>query len=226
MRNISSLSLTRTLYYTLTGSWLCLWPSGWELKHPVPWDCLLPPGHPEPRIQSCLRERPAAKTGEAEAKWTIGRGKGASEAKVVKTDTYKPLLMEKSCFYRGKSAIWTNVLKLFRQKYWDTPLNQWIQVYPSVPLPPVYKIKHLAMQSAFTNICERSRLPKELTELERGTGIGFHSCSKSVCEMSSLPRYSTINCKWYCKVEAFRNHSNSATKSADHVKFQSGIAEC
>jgi len=39
----------------------------------------------------------------------------------------------------------------------------------SDPLPWVYKIKHLAMQSAFTNICE-----KELSEFKSGTVIGCH----------------------------------------------------
>lgn len=41
----------------------------------------------------------------------------------------------------------------YGQKCWDIPLNKGIQVFQSDPLPQVYKIKHLAMQSAFTNIC-------------------------------------------------------------------------
>lgn len=65
----------------------------------------------------------------------------------------------------------------------------------SVPLPRVYKIKHLAMQTAFTSICKT-------TETEHGTVTGCHSCNESPCEMYSLlniPR-STISgiTKWKC----------------------------
>lgn len=44
------------------------------------------------------------------------------------------------------------------------------------------KIKHLAMQSAFTNMCHSA----ELSEFKHGTVVGCHFCNKSVCEISSL----------------------------------------
>lgn len=40
------------------------------------------------------------------------------------------------------------------KKYGSTPFKHWIQMF-SVPLSVEYKIKHLAMQSTFRNICER-----------------------------------------------------------------------
>ncbi len=52
--------------------------------------------------------------------------------------------------------------------YWDTALIYWIQGFPSDPLPQVYKI---AMQSAFTNICEKTSSTEELSEFKRGTGM-------------------------------------------------------
>ncbi len=42
------------------------------------------------------------------------------------------------------------------------PLNDWIQLFESDPLPHVYKIKHLAIQSAFTSICEKIGYSEEL----------------------------------------------------------------
>lgn len=87
--------------------------------------------------------------------------------------------------------------------------NHYIQVFHSVPLPQVYKIKHLAMMSAFTNICERISCVEELT---------FESIRVPLLQQISSqnlfpPRYFTVNCKWYyCKVEAFRNQSNSTKK--------------
>ncbi len=52
--------------------------------------------------------------------------------------------------------------------YWDTALIYWIQGFPSDPLPQVYKI---AMQSAFTNICEKTSSTEELSEFKHGTGM-------------------------------------------------------
>ena len=55
-----------------------------------------------------------------------------------------------------------------------------------VPLPQVYKIQPLAMQSALTHICERMTGSTELTEVQRGPVMGCHRCHKSVLETSSL----------------------------------------
>ena len=85
--------------------------------------------------------------------------------------------------------------------YWDTPPNNWIQVLQSLPWPQLYKIKHLGMQTASTNICERIGRSQELSEFKRGTVIGCHLCNKSIREISSLlniPRstVSGIITKW------------------------------
>ncbi|CAI9576291.1 unnamed protein product, partial [Staurois parvus] len=90
---------------------------------------------------------------------------------------------------------------LFCQKYWDTPPNHWIQVFQSPPWPQVYKIKHLGMQTASTNICERMGRSEELGEFKRDTVIGCHLCNKSICEISlllNIPRstISGIITKW------------------------------
>ncbi|CAI9559846.1 unnamed protein product [Staurois parvus] len=50
--------------------------------------------------------------------------------------------------------------------YWDTPPNNWIQVFQSPPWPQVYKIKHLGMQTTSTNICERMGRAQELSEFK------------------------------------------------------------
>ncbi|CAI9562803.1 unnamed protein product, partial [Staurois parvus] len=73
---------------------------------------------------------------------------------------------------------------LYCQKYWDTPPNHWIQVFQSPPWPQVYKIKHLGMQSASINICERMGRSQELSEFKRGTVIGCHLCNKSIHEIN------------------------------------------
>lgn len=44
---------------------------------------------------------------------------------------------------------------LYWPEYWDTPPNNWFQVFQSLPWPQVCKIMHLGMQTASTNICER-----------------------------------------------------------------------
>ncbi|CAI9574696.1 unnamed protein product, partial [Staurois parvus] len=79
--------------------------------------------------------------------------------------------------------------------------NRWIQVFQSPPWPQVYKIKHLGMQTASTNICERMGRSQELSEFKRGTMIGCHLCNKSICEISlllNIPRsaVSGIITKW------------------------------
>ncbi|CAI9623398.1 unnamed protein product, partial [Staurois parvus] len=75
---------------------------------------------------------------------------------------------------------------LYCQKYWDNPPNHWIQVFQSHPWPQVYKIKHLGMQTASTNICERMGHSQELSEFKCGTAICCHLCNKSIREISLL----------------------------------------
>ncbi|CAI9546712.1 unnamed protein product, partial [Staurois parvus] len=90
---------------------------------------------------------------------------------------------------------------LYCQKYRDTPRNHWIQVFQSPPWPQVYKIKHLGMQTASTNNCERMGRSQELSEFKCGTVIGCHLCNKSFLEISlllNIPRstVSGIITKW------------------------------
>ena len=59
-------------------------------------------------------------------------------------------------------------------------------MFQSLPWPQVYKFKHLGMQTASTNICERMGRSEELSEFQRGTVTGFHLCNKSSREISSL----------------------------------------
>ncbi|CAI9622685.1 unnamed protein product [Staurois parvus] len=59
-------------------------------------------------------------------------------------------------------------------------------MFQSPPWPQVYKIKHLGMQTASTNICERMGRSQELSEFKRGTVIGCHLCSKCIREISLL----------------------------------------
>ncbi|CAI9575463.1 unnamed protein product, partial [Staurois parvus] len=75
---------------------------------------------------------------------------------------------------------------LYCQKYWDTPPNHLIQVFQSPPCPQMYKIKHLGMQTASTNICERMGRSQELSEFKRGQVIGCHLCNKSISQISLL----------------------------------------
>ncbi|CAI9536592.1 unnamed protein product, partial [Staurois parvus] len=75
--------------------------------------------------------------------------------------------------------------------------------------PQVYKIKHLGMQTASTNMCERMDHPQELSEYNCGTVIGCHLCNKSICEiylLLTIPQ-STVS-GIYNKVEATGNNSN------------------
>ncbi|CAI9561573.1 unnamed protein product, partial [Staurois parvus] len=60
--------------------------------------------------------------------------------------------------------------------------NHRIQVFQSPPWPQVYKIKHLGIPTASTNICERMGCSQELSEFKCGTVIGCHLCNKSICE--------------------------------------------
>lgn len=78
-----------------------------------------------------------------------------------------------------------------------------VQVF-SVSLPQVYEIKHLAMKSAFANICEWMCCSKELTEFECGTVRGCHSYKQVSCFLPS-----TINYKlYYCKAEVCQTTSS------------------
>lgn len=86
---------------------------------------------------------------------------------------------------RGSKLVVATKNTLYGQKYWATPINLWIQVY---------KIKHRAMQSAFTNIRERMRCSKELAGFQCCNWTRCHLFNKSVCEMSSNG-YVTVNCK-------------------------------
>ncbi|CAI9540596.1 unnamed protein product [Staurois parvus] len=57
------------------------------------------------------------------------------------------------------------------------------------------------MQTASTDICEKTGRSQELSEFKRGTMIGFHLCNKSIHELSlllNIPRstVSGIITKW------------------------------
>ncbi|CAI9619102.1 unnamed protein product, partial [Staurois parvus] len=56
------------------------------------------------------------------------------------------------------------IYTLYCQKYWASPPKHWIQVFQSPPLAQVYKINHLGMQTASTDICERLGRSLELGE--------------------------------------------------------------
>ncbi|CAI9606362.1 unnamed protein product [Staurois parvus] len=65
----------------------------------------------------------------------------------------------------------------------------------------MYKIKHLGMQTASTNICERMGRSQELSEFKRGTVKSCYLCNKSNHEISlllNIPRstVSAIITKW------------------------------
>ncbi|CAI9538885.1 unnamed protein product [Staurois parvus] len=70
-----------------------------------------------------------------------------------------------------------------------------MQVFQWPPWPLVYKIKHLGMQTASTNICERMGRSQELSEFKPGTVVGCHLCNKSICEIFSRKdiSQSTVN---------------------------------
>ncbi|CAI9561927.1 unnamed protein product, partial [Staurois parvus] len=75
------------------------------------------------------------------------------------------------------------------------------QVFQSPPWTQVYKLKHLGMQTASTNICERMGRSLELSEFKHGTVIGCHLCNKSIRDiflLLNIPRstVSGIITKW------------------------------
>ncbi|CAI9559392.1 unnamed protein product [Staurois parvus] len=55
----------------------------------------------------------------------------------------------------------------------------------------MYKIKHLGMQTASTNICKRMGRSQELREFKCGTVIGCHLCNKFIRDISLL-----LNIPW------------------------------
>ncbi|CAI9623516.1 unnamed protein product, partial [Staurois parvus] len=63
--------------------------------------------------------------------------------------------------------------------------NNWIQVFQSPSWSQVYKIKHLSMQTASTNICERMG-HSQFSELKHSTVIGCHLCNKPIGEIFFL----------------------------------------
>ncbi|CAI9606531.1 unnamed protein product, partial [Staurois parvus] len=74
-------------------------------------------------------------------------------------------------------------------------------MFQSPPWSQVYKIKHLGMQIASTNICERMGCSQELSDSKRGPVIGGHLCNKSIHDISwllNIPRstVSGIITKW------------------------------
>ncbi|CAI9535944.1 unnamed protein product, partial [Staurois parvus] len=65
----------------------------------------------------------------------------------------------------------------------------------------MYKIKHLGMQTASTNICERMGGSQEISDSKRGPVIGGHLGNKSIRDISwllNIPRstVSGIITKW------------------------------
>ncbi len=101
-----------------------------------------------------------------------------------------------------------NTTILHRPKYWDVPLNYWVQVFQSDPLPQMFKIKHLAMQSAITNIFwgKKQGHSEELSEFKHGTVIGL------------IPHWtvSGIIGKW----------KQPSHEVEDHIKSQSRVLRC
>ncbi|CAI9563504.1 unnamed protein product, partial [Staurois parvus] len=59
-------------------------------------------------------------------------------------------------------------------------------VFHSPPWPKMYKIKHLGMQTASTNIFEIMGRSQQLSEFKHGTVIGCHLCNKSIPEISLI----------------------------------------
>ncbi|CAI9561671.1 unnamed protein product, partial [Staurois parvus] len=67
--------------------------------------------------------------------------------------------------------------------------------------PHCIYIKHLGIQTASTNICERMGRSQELSDFKHGTMTGCHLCNKSIREISlllNIPRstVSGIITKW------------------------------
>ncbi|CAI9575183.1 unnamed protein product, partial [Staurois parvus] len=91
---------------------------------------------------------------------------------------------------------------------------------------PVLVRRHLDMQTASTNICERMRHSQELCEFERGIVIGGHLCNKSIRESSlllNIPR-STVSgniTKWkQLGTTATQPPSGRPTSVNEEVKTQ------
>lgn len=89
------------------------------------------------------------------------------------------------------------------------------------PLPQS-EIKHMTMQSVFTKFCERMNHSNKLRKFKCGTA------REGILVQVFPPRYDQL---WgyyrgcYCKVEAFRNRSNSASKWQT-VQSYTVIAKC
>ncbi|CAI9573462.1 unnamed protein product [Staurois parvus] len=94
----------------------------------------------------------------------------------------------------------------------------------------MYKIKHLGMQTASTNICERMGRSQELSEFKRGTVIGCHLCNKSIHEiflLLNIPQstVSGIITKWKqlgTTATQPRSGRPHKMKVVGHLKWQSG----
>ncbi|CAI9587094.1 unnamed protein product [Staurois parvus] len=59
-------------------------------------------------------------------------------------------------------------------------------MFQSPPWLRVYKIKHLSMQTASINICDRMGRSQDLSEFKRGTMTGYYLFNKSIRELSLL----------------------------------------
>ena len=73
----------------------------------------------------------------------------------------------KKCLHsKENQMLWTQITLMKWETFLWHSYIVWTKVlgHTSVLLPQVYKIKHLDMQSAFTNISERMGCSKELTE--------------------------------------------------------------
>lgn len=95
------------------------------------------------------------------------------------------------CWQR-RSSKWTGWHTndtLHGQKVSATPLNLYIRVF-LVPLIQAYKVKHIALQPASTNMCETG-CSKELSQIRTVTGC--YCYNKSVFDVFSC-RY----CRWHC----------------------------
>lgn len=76
---------------------------------------------------------------------------------------------------------------LYGQKYWDEPLNSWIRVFHSDPVPQVYKIKF--MKKFFFPFAEKKRLFWKALRIQPWMDATF--------AWNFIPaRYSMVNGKW------------------------------
>lgn len=106
---------------------------------------------------------------------------------------------------------------LYGQKCRDALLNYWIRVFYSDLLSEVFKIKHVAMQSAFT---KQNKGSKELCEFKHGTLIWCHY-NKPVCY---IPQSTVVVLLMYY----WKHLGTAATQpwTEDHVKPQNEVTEC